>query len=1147
MTEELISSTVSSFSAATASTERPIDWQERQQAVDISQSCVVQAPAGSGKTELLIQRILALLAVAERPEEILAITFTRKAAAEMRARLIQAMLRAGDETPPKQPHALDTWRKARAVLERDRDKGWNLTQNPARLQLMTVDSFCSALSRRMPWLARFGAQPSVTDDAAELYRLAAERVLAQLDRGGMGQNAVAQLLGHLDNRMTMLRELLVDMLGKRDQWLRHLLSKGSEDSRRLLESSLERFVADAIAHTREALGGALCCELMELADYAASNLVESATQPHALTALAQADLLDCDDLEPWLGLAHLLLTGTGTLRKRADKNIGFPADKTADAVAMKQRMHDLLELLRERPNVIAALASLRELPEVRYSAQQWTLLQALIELLPLCVVELKSVFQQRGQVDFAEIAGAAHLALGQADAPEELLLQLDSQIRHILVDEFQDTSYAQYDLLQRLTSGWEPDDGRTLFIVGDPMQSIYRFREADVGLYLRVCEQGLDNIALQKIVLRANFRSQKKLVDWVNTSFSNLFPEQTDQLRGAVPFAASSAVNAELSGEAVTCHAFLDRQDANEADRVLKLVQQARQERADATVAVLVRSRSHLQAISARFKLEGVRFQAQEIDALAERPVVQDLLTLTRALLHPGDRIAWLALLRAPWCGLLLDDLLALCADDARSTLLHLLKTPRQQQELFDDLSADGRMRLQQLLAVMEAALQRRGRLPLRRLVESAWLSLAGPACVDEAALLDAEQVFALLEKLCDGGELAQLDALESQIKKLYAAPDPLAGPELQLMTIHKAKGLEFDVVILPGLGRRARSQDRSLLRWLEHPDYELLLAPLPPAFSDAPDPTYHAIGTILREKEILEAARLLYVAATRAKKQLHLLGHVRLDKKADVKAPTGSFLEIAWESVANGFLNPVEAAQDDVCAQAPLLLQRLPQGWRQPAMPTANVLPTRIEIAQASSSEHDVTAWDSEQNGSRQREEGRIIGVVAHDWLERIAKTGPQQWSVSSLDDSKALLKTQLCSLGLPDERLETALLKVKACLKNALESDRGRWLLSAHDSAASELAINGTIDGRLMHAVVDRTFIDESGVRWIVDYKTSRPEPDRAQSEFMARELERYAGQLKVYRQLLGALEPGREIRCALYFPMFDGWIEVADEMSN
>ena len=134
-----------------------------------------------------------------------------------------------------------------------------------------------------------------------------------------------------------------------------------------------------------------------------------------------------------------------------------------------------MEELREQ------LHAIRSLPEPTYTDEQWDALDAIVKLAPQAVAELQVVFAAHGQADFIEIAQGAVRALGDESDPTDLLLSLDYRIRHILVDEFQDTSHSQYELLVRLTSGWEPGDGRTLFVVGDPMQSIYRFREAEVG------------------------------------------------------------------------------------------------------------------------------------------------------------------------------------------------------------------------------------------------------------------------------------------------------------------------------------------------------------------------------------------------------------------------------------------------------------------------------------------------------------------------------------------------------------------------------------------------------------------------------------------------------------------------------------------
>ena len=1110
----------------------PPDWQERHKAVDINRSCIVQAPAGSGKTELLVQRLLALLAVVDSPEAILSITFTRKAAGEMKLRLLKALERACNDQPPEAPHAAETWLRARAVLARDREKGWALLQNPSRLQLMTIDSFCAFLTRRMPWLARFGDQPKVTDDPAELYLLAAEALLVRLEKGGAGQDAVERLLIHLDNRLTLLRDLLVAMLGRRDQWLRHLMAQRGKQPRQVLESGLQLYVTSFLKYAHDALGDDAYCELMELACFAAANLAED--QPdHPFAALLH-EPGDPDSLQQWLALAHLMLTASGDVRKSVNKTNGFPADKSPQSQDMKSRALKLFERFRGDCAATDVLQSVRRLPATSYTSGQWLVLESLIELLPLAVVELQGVFRTRGQVDFIEIAGAAHAALGSVTEPEELLLQLDSRIRHILVDEFQDTSYAQYDLLRCLTAGWEAGDGRTLFVVGDPMQSIYRFREAEVGLYLRVCQRGLDGLPMERIVLNTNFRSRRRLVDWVNNNFSGLFPAIEDEVRGAVRFAPASAFDQSENGAAITARCFVNRQDSTEAQTVVDLVRRARAKHAEGTIAILVRSRGHLLEIISALKKAAIRFQAQDIDPLVDRPVVQDLLSLTRALQHPADRVAWLSVLRAPWCGLILDDLTKLCGKDARSTVWQLLMQPAEQVEMFDQVSQDGRQRLSRIVPVLDRALKTRGRLSLRSLVESTWLALGGPACCEEADLLDAHQVFSMLEEFDNEGSLQDM---ERQLGKLYAAPDPLAGPELQLMTIHKAKGLEFDTVILPGLGRGVRARERALLRWLEHPDYELLLAPLPPLLSDQQDPTYQAIGHILQEKEDLETLRLLYVAATRAKSYLHLLGHAKLNHNNELAPLSGSLLSVIWPACGREFSENMIVSTGEMLQEAPVpTLKRLAKGWKPPQL--ADKLIIKASTVQLASGSGSV---QTEAIASRRTEEGRVIGTLVHFWLERIATDGLHLWSEAAIKALAGSFRTQLNMHGLPLSRLEEGSAVISSCLINTLVSKRGRWLLGPHRDAACEMALNGIVDGKLVRATIDRTFVDSDGVRWLVDYKTSRPASGEDHHFFMSREVERYQDQLHLYAALIKQLEPDQTLCTALYFPGFDGWVET------
>ena len=197
-----------------------VDHEARQQVLAPDQSFIIQAPAGSGKTGLLIQRYLRLLSLVDAPEEIIAITFTRKAAAEMHGRILDALNTAmNSNVEPESEHDKTTFQLAKAALKRDLEKGWQIIENPGRLRLQTIDSLCAHLTRQMPMLARLGTQPETVDDAEHLYQQAAINTLAELESGAGWSEAIANLVFHLDNDLPRIKNLIVDMLKKRDQWL----------------------------------------------------------------------------------------------------------------------------------------------------------------------------------------------------------------------------------------------------------------------------------------------------------------------------------------------------------------------------------------------------------------------------------------------------------------------------------------------------------------------------------------------------------------------------------------------------------------------------------------------------------------------------------------------------------------------------------------------------------------------------------------------------------------------------------------------------------------------------------------------------------------------------------------------------------------
>jgi ATP-dependent exoDNAse (exonuclease V) beta subunit len=167
-----------------------------------------------------------------------------------------------------------------------------------------------------------------------------------------------------------------------------------------------------------------------------------------------------------------------------------------------------------------------------------------------------------------------------------------------------------------------------------------------------------------------------------------------------------------------------------------------------------------------------------------------------------------------------------------------------------------------------------------------------------------------------------------------------------------------------------------------------------------------------------------------------------------------------------------------------------------------------------------------------------RHIGTVVHKLFEHIGKNGITHWEEMEDDLRTRVISRQLGMLGVPAKDHASGVAQVRQAVDKALAGERGRWILAPHPEGACEWAVSGVLEGTLTHAVIDRTFMDHEGVRWVIDYKTSQPDQGQSLDDFLSRERELYRGQLNVYKEMFRALEPGRDVEAALYFPMLDAW---------
>jgi ATP-dependent exoDNAse (exonuclease V) beta subunit len=1042
----------------------------RDEVLDVTKSYLVQAPAGSGKTSLLVQRFLCALAIAKQgPEEIVAITFTRKAAAEMRDRIIAALELGMDPQQPNNTYDAGLWSIARKVLQRDRQSGWQILNNPARLKIMTIDSLCASITKRMPILSRFGAQPKIETQPETLYSQAVDQFLVTIDQDVPWHDALFKILGYLDNDRSKVKKLLVRMLQIREQWLGNLAANLlNQNMRQELEIGLELAVSESL-----------------------ERLIELVPQELNFTILG---CLEPQDIDDWLKIAAQLLTATGAWRRTVTAKEGFAPPSASknkeEKLQLQARKNAMLEMLGKLSNYEAfrvQLDALRILPPVNYDEQQWQIVASLTTVLPILAAQLTLVFRDVGQVDFTEVALAASNALADQNAPTELALELDCKIQHVLVDEFQDTSHTQFKLLEQLTNSWEPNDGKSLFLVGDPMQSIYRFRQAEVGLFLKAKHNGIGNVNLVFKQLTVNFRSSASVINWVNQVFTHSFPKADDMTLGAISYMPAQAANVGLAPYvAVNCLAVAPD---SEALQIIEIIKASRAQNPMCSIAILVRAKSHLNGVLSTLRQHSISFQGVDIESLDERSLVQDLLALTKALLHLDDRIAWLAILRAPWCGITLKEMDDLSTGDFT---------------IWQKLQQSESPRLRRITAVMSHAIQQLGRETIDVNVRATWEALGGPQClVAPAAVLEAEAFFKMLASVNTRREIYATGFLEAQLQKLFLqnpTVDPLA---VQIMTMHKSKGLEFDVVILPSLDKYTRNNDQQLLL-LERRNFKqeyLLLAAIRAASIKA-DPIYDYLDWCEKQRQGYETLRLFYVAATRAKQYIYCLTAVSEQAPNDA-----SMLGKIWPAVANQFTNIEQNTFKSIDKERSL--KRFPDTWFAENLYEPKVL-NSVDI--------ELKSW--------QQDWVRLAGIVLHRIFWHITTKGvvnqnPEMW------------QQHLRQLGLPAEYMARAIDIIQQAVSSCLEDPLGAKFLSAnHKESHAEWRLTRRVADDFEDVVLDRAFLDHDNIFWLVDYKLVHDAND------ISAAISEYTPQLYKYRQFLASIRPKTKIKAGLYFPLQKYW---------
>jgi len=1083
--------------AAIAATN-PHDADVRALSIDPSRSIALLAPAGSGKTTQLLYRLLACLTVVERPEEILAITFTNKAAGEIVERVTGALAMAAAGNEPTEAHEKPLYMLARLVLERDALLGWNLILNPSRLRIMTFDSYCAQIAGKMPIMSGLGGG-STSADPSLIYRTAILETLGSVNDESIPQelrSALEAVLGFARNQFELLVPMFASLLSKRDQWVGEILSINGAQLSETLREIVDEEISSAMAVLAK-YDFDTCWSIF--AD--ASGVHDH----HSWACYGRVDLTQ-EGRDFARRAAKALLKTDNMIRSKVNARDGFPAKE-----ALTSRMNGFLASLYGEPEIDEALIKLRDMPDDEYPEESARMMEHLTIILRYLLANLMLAFDGAASVDFPEVAQRAILSLGAGVEIGDALLEED-RVSHLLVDENQDTSPAQYQLLSCLVQAWEQDDGRSVFLCGDKYQSIYLFRGATVSLFTdTVKDAHFGPKALEVYHLRVNFRSSPEIVEWNNRVYSELFNGPDSSFVPSVAFRSNPG---KVTVEAMASN-------AAEGGRVVQLIEDAFKEDPEQSVAILVRARSHLKFILPALKQAGISASGTDIDPIADSAPVAEVVSLIRALWHQADRTSWLALLRAAFVGLSWEDCLTVSKGHA------VIPVALRMADVQAKLTPEGQARVLRFVEALDGVEKASRSDELAWKARALWSALGGMATVDQTELGDVKTVFKLLGTHTANGDLDDPQAFFNALCNLYASPK--AGV-VQIMTIHKAKGLEFNTVIIPALQKSGGRDDTPLFYWRTI-NGRFFLAPNM-GDQDVLSPEsrlFKYLGSKVKADHRDELERVAYVGTTRAKSNLHLLACKEIDK--DEEGSANSLLGSLKRVLANDFTE-ADARGGEFDVQGGVPSKARLDANHFVALPTDSFIPAATNEALPTENELHDELREGEGNDHR----AKVEGIVYHRVVEIIAQEGLESWTQEKLSTKGQAISALMRREGYPIRDIPSGRDRILRLLATTLASEKGRWILSKQ--GGQEVQITGYRNGRWVHRYLDRSFVDDN-TYWITDWKSSECPEGVELETFLSSIAAQYRAKMEEYKAAVIDAGITMPVKLGLYLPAVDRFV--------
>ncbi len=1205
----------------------PVDSHIRERALDIKKSFIVRAPAGSGKTELLTKRFIRLLGEADKPEEIVAITFTKKAAAEMKERVIQKIdnIALSNDDP-------DIEADIKKIIQKNQNLGWLLSENPQRLQIMTIDSFSRYISLMRPLTDFIPRDAKVLEDPelrVVFEQAATKGLFTYID---YHPNLAKKLLEHFHNDIESLYIWTSELLRNREQWLSILYSLDNDDEREekkqlqlqhLWINSYFILVKDNYIYYLGENFFTLFNSIIKN-NYVALNIIKK----HYINIDSWYKETDCvKNLILWQLLNELLFTSQNRLYKRLPKSITFTEDIKIDIddevkSGLKEHFERLHGLLADNKfntwlDDIKIISNLNKDKVIDISLQK-----TIVEFLKFVNAELINIFRDNQVSDYTQITINALSALQSRDEidfstydniythdntliTEEdrykdrennskksrkddnfisydnnlkntFLHFISEHIKHLLVDEFQDTSNIQYELLKYLTINWQ-DQTHSIFFVGDPLQSIYGFRAAEVSIFISLWEDTTckwQNLSLNKLKLSQNFRSSYALVQWFNEIFSKTFIysslwKQSIKYTSSIPYKAQSIISQDSNDvkdePSLYYHCYLTNNIDSEKKSILSIIEHIKEiykKHPSYSIAILSEDKLSFHLWEELLKSSQIKFNSVGAkETKRELDTVDDIISLLKSLYQPLDKISLFGWLRSPMVGLSIYEIYLIFENESTSDKVQDIRVINLKDIIhIDKLSDEAKQRFtfaQRLyikLYKMKNSNLAHTILYYIKNLTSRWIRLTDK---------ELERLDKLLELSASHNQyLLDIDLITDQLNTPTSQVEATQNNTLQLLTIHSSKGLDFDVVFLINADKKNKNS-ASLIKYpkcyfdnININDTNTEISPITQNYNEPytilsiaskdKQSFYNSIREQEKLKNIEEKKRLLYVATTRAKKQLHLV----INNIKDIEKLNGDSCFYRQFSKYN---EKFKEAQIDLITAKSLI----DSGKETSVKPSVNII-SKAHISNIINLlESELSSFNNIDNidkclnqevihdNSRKTSKAKALGELLHKTIRLLGES----WSKSGIDkkDKKLfdidklskdiseniLIKNSCLSRGIDKNVCYESISKL---LSNIKEDGFIQDILNQDGVFEYELQLGGHT--YYIDYLIENIYEDKSIEYMIIDFKMSQPVENQGINDFLSYQKNIYEPQLNQYAKVLEEKIKGinsiYKIKLMLYFPM-------------